>query len=722
MNFIKLSFAVTFFSLVLSCTYSQKVTVGFLTDKFLEANDQEAGAAYDFLYANKNFEVTKLYFEDITSVDKLNPFNVIWFHYSDSTITNFEGLNTDILKKYIEDGGNMFLTLEAFRFINYLEIEPNPVEKRNKEAKDTGYGRMLGLHAFINHPVFEGLNGGAYIFKPVCDTVVRQLGYFEENQLLNGAVVAVDWDYIFLRENSKLILEYWAGKGKVLAVGAYTCLSQPNINRQHLELFLNNSLNYLAKNGNKNFPTYYWQYYTQEVHPYESDFRQRVERKSQPWETEKSEFVLLREKATDNFWDVAGQRILFMGKENGGIDEIWSHPFMAFKDYEAGIKFSERDSILWLKKKTTQIEVRPESFTRKYNFKTSELTEIITTSATDPTGVVHYLYNGDEPVNLFIKFKTNLRLMWPYSENVIKTLKCSYDVNLNGMLISNESGDFSSLIGSDKEPAFQIVGQFDNFPVTWDKGPNGETYANIGVIASDDFIVSGIFQFEVNPYDQFNMVFSASNINVEENINHYIESVSNTKNVIDASKKYYEQLLSESLNIVSPDSIFNEGYQWALIATDRFFVNTPGLGKSLVAGYSTTNTGWDGGHKISGRPGYAWYFGRDGQWSSFALLDYGDFEKVRSVLEMYRKFQDLNGKIYHEISTSGVVHYDAADATPLYIILAGKYLQHSGDVDFIKKSWQSIQKAIDFCFSTDTDGDHLIENTNVGHGWVEGGG
>ena len=145
------------------------------------------------------------------------------------------------------------------------------------------------------------------------------------------------------------------------------------------------------------------------------------------------------------------------------------------------------------------------------------------------------------------------------------------------------------------------------------------------------------------------------------------------------------------------------------------------MGKSLVAGYSTTNRGWDGGQKISGRPGYAWYFGRDGQWSGYALLDYGDFEKVRSVLEFFNKYQDLNGKIFHEATTSGFIHYDAADATPLYIVLAGKYFRHANDTAFLRKTWPNIRKAIDYCFSTDTDHDHLIENTNVGHGWVEGG-
>ena len=36
-------------------------------------------------------------------------------------------------------------------------------------------------------------------------------------------------------------------------------------------------------------------------------------------------------------------------------------------------------------------------------------------------------------------------------------------------------------------------------------------------------------------------------------------------------------------------------------------------------------------------------------------------------------------------------------------------------------SWDSIVKAYRFSAATDTDGNGLIENTNAGHGWVEGG-
>ncbi|MBS1261891.1 MAG: hypothetical protein MAG453_01226 [Calditrichaeota bacterium] len=124
---------------------------------------------------------------------------------------------------------------------------------------------------------------------------------------------------------------------------------------------------------------------------------------------------------------------------------------------------------------------------------------------------------------------------------------------------------------------------------------------------------------------------------------------------------------------------------------------------------------------VNGRPGYAWYFGRDAAWCAFAIDDYGDFATVRRQLEFFRDYQDLNGKIFHELSASGVVHYDAADSTPLYVILAADYLRHSGDLATIRVLWPSLVRAMDFLYSTDTDGDLLIENTDVGHGWVEGG-
>ncbi len=89
-----------------------------------------------------------------------------------------------------------------------------------------------------------------------------------------------------------------------------------------------------------------------------------------------------------------------------------------------------------------------------------------------------------------------------------------------------------------------------------------------------------------------------------------------------------------------------------------------------MSGYFTTARGWNGGHEESGRPGYAWYFGRDTELTGMALSAIGAYHKVREILVTFGKYQAPEGKIYRELTTSGSVHYDASDATPLYVALA----------------------------------------------------
>ncbi|MFA5805825.1 MAG: amylo-alpha-1,6-glucosidase, partial [Melioribacteraceae bacterium] len=597
--------------------------------------------------------------------------------------------------------------LDAMKYLNLLGFESERPTIKNVDAADDGYGRRLGLHAYRSHPIFDGLNGGAYIFNPTKDQRTRQIGFFENSIPKNGKVIAVDWAYITLKENAKLIIEHEIGKGKILSIGAYTYYGLENNNRAHLELFTNNCLKYLA--GSLKYEptkTFYWNYSPATVY--------ELKRKSDPvkfdssrkWERNSNSIKLEKEKGTDNYWNVAGQKILVMGKEKSGIDEIWAHPFMALRDYEAGLLFDEKDSVVWLKNFQPKIEVRPESFSRIYKINNSTLREIIVASTKESQAVVHYEYEGVTSAKLVIKFYSNFRFMWPYSERTTGSI--GYSVNSSGNAFSFvDKNNFSLLAGSNRNFSNYIIGQYSGFK---------KSASEFKGIKTDKLLVGAFAEIDLKKKDYADFVVSAS---MESHLTYDMLS---PEKIYKDALSYTQKFLNNSLMITTPDKDFNEGYKWALIGTDRFFVNTPGLGKSLVAGYSTTAQGWDGGHKVNGRPGYGWYFGRDGCWSGFALLDYGDFEKVKSVLEFFNKYQDLSGKIFHELTTSGAIHYDSSDATPLYIILAGKYLHHTGDVEFIKKNWSYIKKAIDFCYSTDTDGDHLIENTNVGHGWVEGGG
>jgi len=699
---------------------SQKSIVGLVDFNSSPESEPERKASYDFLNALKDYRGEYIPIRMIRP-KAIRKIPVLWIRSYDPSASGNSGKNqktSQVLRSYVEQGGNLLLSGEAVHFLFESGLESILPKDSLKTCRDKGYGRSLGFHAFREHPIFNGLNGGAYIFKPPQNISVPVTGYFGDQVPLNGKVVAVDWDYIRLRENSKLVTEYQSGKGKIIAVGAYMNFADSNLNRDHLELFTRNIFDYL--NGKfENQAKYYWDYAQAEVVNCEN-MKQITDRiifippESSPWKIEPDPLSLDRRYATSNFYDLAGERILAMGSETGGIEETWAHPFMAFRDYEVGLRFSNKDTILWLNDERPEIQVNPAYFLREYKFSRAYLKEILVVDPLDPAGVIHYEYRGVYPAELIIRFKSNLRRMWPYSEKATGSICHLWDMDLNAFMLSDLSGDMNLFLGGNRSPIAYQSGQYSGFKYNYGEG-------NFMGVPSVQAEVGCLLQYQLKMNDNLDIVFVTSSEGYLSAFNRYEMVIREPNKILNNALSSANELFTNSLIITTPDQNFNLGYRWALAGSNRFRVNTPGMGKSLVAGYSTTGRGWDGGHKINGRPGYGWYFGRDGQWSGFAFLDYGDFLTVKNELEFFNKYQDLHGKIFHEATTSGFIHYDAADATPLYIVLAGKYFRHSNDTAFLRNTWPNILKAIHFCFSTDTDGDHLPENTNVGHGWVEGG-
>ncbi|MCO6472768.1 MAG: hypothetical protein J5I57_03475 [Melioribacteraceae bacterium] len=703
------------FCLVLSTSVkaqsSGKLKIGLLSNDNSKLSG-EYSSAKNYLEAQNNFEFEEISFEQLSG-KTVSTFGMIWFHRPDSSEFSEHELNQnsiDIIKNFVKEGGGLLLTLDAAFYAFYLGIESNKPELRNKTCSDNGYGYMLGLHAFKNHPLFNGLNGGSYILKPAHDINVRQIGYFENNLPKEGKVAGVDWDYIFLRENKKLIIEHSFGKGKIVSVGGYTLFDIENVNRQHLEKFMSNAFHYLSNNysGEVN----YWTFSEQSVKENDKELNPIKFDNPKDWDTQPSEIQLTRNFASENYFDLAGERILIIGNEQSGINEVWTHPFMAFRDYEVGIQFSYADSIHWLKNERPRVEVDPESFRRIYKFKRAYLTELISVDVKNPQGVVHYEYRGVYPAQLFVKFKSNLRIMWPYSEKVNPKINYSFSKKSNFFFFTNKDEDLSAILGSNKLISNHLIGRYSEITFN-DSSFNGNL--------TEEFLCSAAFSINLDMNDNVDVIFSGTDQSITKTVDYFSQAAFEPKQIYKNSKQYYEALLKEKLMFDSPDDEFDLSYKWAAIGSDKFMVNTPELGKALVAGYAGTDKGWDGEHEVNGRPGYSWYFGRDSEWSAFAFLSFGEFQKVRENLEFLQKYQDLNGKIFHELTTSGFVHYDASDATPLYLILMGRYLRYTGDLEFVQKYWEHVEAAMKFLLSTDTDHDNLIENTNVGHGWVEGG-
>jgi hypothetical protein len=188
-----------------------------------------------------------------------------------------------------------------------------------------------------------------------------------------------------------------------------------------------------------------------------------------------------------------------------------------------------------------------------------------------------------------------------------------------------------------------------------------------------------------------------------------------------ASADYYKKYLNETVSLQLPDAQIQQAYDWSRVSMVQGVVNNPFLGTGLVAGYRTSGE--------SQRPGFAWFFGRDSFWTSFALNASGDFATTRTALQFISKYQREDGKMPHEIAQAAnfvpwfrdfPYGYASADATPLYIIAVNDYVTESGDLAFAKEKWDSVWKAYQFLRST-YDEQGFPKNFGIGHGWVEGG-
>jgi glycogen debranching enzyme len=179
---------------------------------------------------------------------------------------------------------------------------------------------------------------------------------------------------------------------------------------------------------------------------------------------------------------------------------------------------------------------------------------------------------------------------------------------------------------------------------------------------------------------------------------------------------YYAHFFDRRLVVESPDTKLNEAFAWAEIAIDQAQVaHRDEIG--LAAGYYESAD--------SARPGYAWFFGRDTLWTTYAINSYGDFALTRRAIDFLIRRQRADGKIMHEYSQSADAidwdatpyFYAAADATPLLVMAMADYVKTSGDTEYLKRNWEAVRKA--YAFTRAHESSDGIYNNSQGTGWVE---
>ncbi len=641
----------------------------------------------------------------LQSLDGIEHCDVIWYHRPDTAaITATEIHAGDKIKTYVSGGGALILSMDAVKLLNTWGIEPAAIETFSYEAIDDGFGRKLGFHSYRGHPLFDKLYGGAYPWHGKEDNVCRLNGYTEDNmpQAQGARVIATQWEYIYNRPEKKLIWETPYGKGSILAIGGCLYYGRDNFHIQILEQFTMNCLRYMKGEKTDN-PETYWDYstVTTESCTGKDEYSKVSFSRPVPGIPVQSENMLSR-PAENYYFDLATKRTMIVGPEQAGIDEIWTHPFMSLRDYRVRIKIEGTDELVALADHKPQFEIHPHAIVRHYSIGDLTLTETITSAIDQPLTVIHYQWSGNQVSSIVTEFTSNLRYMWPYDETALGSVLYRWSPELNAFIVSNKDKEFVSIAGA-------------NLP-----GRVLESGEARGVPAEPAGCACSV-EYDTTEANAMDIILSAGSTGEQETVALYTKAAANPGQVAAEAALYYNNYLDGVIDITTPDPVFNEAFRWAVISSSQFITSTPGIGTSLMAGYSSSRRGWGGGHRVSGRPGYAWYFGRDAVWSGFAFNNIGDFETTRNILETLIAHQQVDGKIYHELTTSGFVHFDASDATPLFVNLMAHYLRSSGDVQFAKTHIRAIHKAMDYCYSTDTDGDGLIEISNVGHGWLEGG-
>lgn len=399
-----------------------------------------------------------------------------------------------------------------------------------------------------------------------------------------------------------------------------------------------------------------------------------------------------------SFFDVVGRRSAVFGYENRAL-EAWVYPLKIVDDFGLSFRLEGYPLEIAGSDVASGIEVRPAATIFTYSHAAFTVRQIIMAPIDEPGIVMLLDVQSTLPLSIVGSFRPRLRLMWPAGS---MTANAGWDETSKVYHLGEETGRFAGVIGS---PAAR-----DLSVMPYQEEPR-------------DVPLRFVIHTPADSRDTFlPIIIAGSTAGRAEATATYDKLLRSVREQYETTAAHYERLLQETAHVLTPDPRLNEAFAWAKVGIDKGMATNPLLGTGLLAGFRTSGE--------SERPGFAWFFGRDALWTVLALNAEGDFASSRAALDFLRKYQRADGKIPHEVSQSASLvdwfgdypyAWASADATPLYVIAHADYWRASGDREFLKASWDSIARAYRFSGATDTDGNGLIENTGVGHGWIEGG-
>jgi hypothetical protein len=395
----------------------------------------------------------------------------------------------------------------------------------------------------------------------------------------------------------------------------------------------------------------------------------------------------------------AGRRFALLGDESGAF-EAWAYPLKLFRGFEFAFLLADSTRPIHGKDIVRYIDVTPEVTILTYTYQSFTVNALYLTPINMTGCVILLEIDTTEPLTIICGFLPVLQPMWPAG---LGGQYAHWDDSLKAYIISEPTRKNHGIVGS---PA-----------------ATGISYTPAHMLSD----TPNEFKIEIqNPeaiQDRFIPIYCAGGKGKREDILKVYKNLQdNPEHLYKDNVDHYRKLRENTLSIKSPDSKLDLAFEWAKVVYDSLLVDNPDIGRGLIAGLGPSGT--------SGRPGFGWFFGGDAYINAFSILSYGGFDCVREALRFTQNWQRQDGKMAHELSQAaayidwwkdypyGYIH---GDTTPYYIVAMEEYLKKTGDLEFIRESWDPLERAYNWCLATDANNDGLMDNKEAGLGALEYG-
>ncbi|MEZ4413683.1 MAG: hypothetical protein R2910_11915 [Gemmatimonadales bacterium] len=549
------------------------------------------------------------------------------------------------LLPWISSGGRLLATLSAVQTPVTLGIEvvpPDDVRDTLWEA-DPADTAPRGLACFGPHPLVAGLPLGTCTWVPRSGEPYRWATHLATRPA-SARIVALEMVELALNPARVVAWEYAVGDGGILCIGSgiHPPASGSSCTPQ-LQTLLGNAL---AGQGiphrDRLLAARRWPAPATQVLRQDLLAVPELPGLSGDWPDAAASLVARLSAEAPHRWRFTGRRASLDGGDGHGLGEAWIHPYAVARDAAVAVSGTAlAGATAW---------VSPTEVLRRATVGGTPVTERWTVALEHPVVYWEVAAAGDAAIH--IEWTTDLRRAWPYP--------------------AGGGGDLElALAAGGRHAALRAVG--DPFQLIIDvEGGTLEAAPTDGPAVR--FSLRGIGRCRVR--------FTGGPDAGDLERSRVMLARRAFAGVRKQRADHARELATYATSIDSPEPPLAEAFEWAKVEMDGGLAGVPGVGRCLALPSAGPE-----------RPGGAWFAGPAGSLRAMAQLAAGDRNAPRDTLKFMSLTQDVDGRIAEGCSTSGLGRFGTTPAVPLYLLLAARYANWTGELDFLAQRWGALRRA-----------------------------